>query len=346
MKMSKFCLFTLEYPPDIGGIGCYVHAFVEESHGEIEVVLAKKYMWDWWPSWVPLIWEIWKRRTKKQIIFIHHVFPIGTAAWISRICGGPEYVIVFHGLDIRLSGGRWKKFLLKQLSKNAHAIFSASNAVRQDALQLIPRAHITVLTPGVTPFSLMEKKNAREKLGLSQDEKIIVSIARLITRKGIDKAIEAVADIQKITKVTYCILGDGPDRERLQDIEKKTGAHLTWLGRVDNETKKLWLCSADMFILPVRDTGLDVEGFGIVYLEAALARMPSIAGKSGGASEAVLDGVTGLTVDPNSVIDISSAIRTLLQDENLRVRLGMNAYERAQKDFTWKERWELLQKCI
>ncbi|MCI0479419.1 glycosyltransferase, partial [Candidatus Uhrbacteria bacterium] len=161
-------------------------------------------------------------------------------------------------------------------------------------------------------------------------------------RKGVDFSIRAMSRIQTDIDVQYVVIGDGSDRERLQTVAEECRAHVRWIPQADDDGVRTWLAASDVFLLPTRDEGLDVEGFGIVYLEAAMAGIPSVAGRSGGAVEAVRHERTGLLVNPNRLDEIVEALRLLLTDESMRHRLGDAAKRRAKSDFRWNDRWAIL----
>jgi phosphatidylinositol alpha-1,6-mannosyltransferase len=137
----------------------------------------------------------------------------------------------------------------------------------------------------------------------------------------------------------YVVVGDGMDAERLVTVARDVRARVTWVRNAEDADVKAWLAAADVFLLPVREDEKDVEGFGIVYLEAALAGIPSVAGKSGGAREAVVHERTGLLVNPNHLDEIAAAVGELLDDVDRRKRLGAEGRARAIQDFGWEERW-------
>lgn len=346
MKTPKIALVTIDYPPMTGGVANYLSSLVAASDGEIVTISPSntKLFWTIWPQWWPTV-QVIRKRTE-QLVFVSHIFPVGTAALIAKYLGGPDYALLCHGLDVRMVRGIWKQKILRLMCHHAKAIFAASEATKQEILLRVPDANVTVMTPGVDAKEYIQKIEARKRLGISEHEPIILSVTRLVVRKGIDTAIRAISRVQAKKSCVYAVIGEGTDGEHLKAIEKETGARVHWLGAVDNETKALWYAAADMFLLPVRDTGDDVEGFGIVYLEAAMAGLPSIAGKSGGASEAVLDKKTGLVIEPEDVQGITSAIVQLLKDENMRISLGNTGRERALREFQWQERWAMLQKLV
>ncbi len=368
MPMPKIVLITLEYPPERGGIARYLGSLVTESKGAIEVI-AESYhdmtgpgrvrkvvlFRDTWPRWWPLVHICRQQRTRKHentktqehentrarepIILVSHVLPVGTAAWISRLMGGPKYAVLFHGLDLRLIQSFWKRWLVRRIARGAMALIVNSRATERELQRIIPDVRPEILTPGV-------RRPATEIPTKPKTVPRVISIARFVSRKGLDVAIQAVGRIQKEFDVEYVIIGAGPDLKRLEDIASVSNTRIRWISRPSDEEKWSWLASSDVFLLPVRDEGNDVEGFGIVFLEAASVGVPSIAGRSGGATEAVLDGETGIVAYPSSVQDVESALRKLLCDEHARRRMGKKAKKRAETDFQWSDRWAKLQSIL
>jgi phosphatidylinositol alpha-1,6-mannosyltransferase len=168
---------------------------------------------------------------------------------------------------------------------------------------------------------------------------LVLSISRLVPRKGMDVLIEAVASLaERRPRLHLAIGGDGRDRRRLERIVDRTGAPVTFLGRIpDSRLPEIYGC-ADVFAMLCRNrwVGLEQEGFGIVFLEAAATGIAQLAGDSGGASEAVEDNETGLVVrDPDNVEAVRHALARLVDYEELRVRMGASARHRAVEEFSY-----------
>lgn len=353
--MSKITLITLDYPPDRGGVARFLGNLAKESDGAMKVIVPEgheasgpgdvcsaKLFRKAWPHWWLMVREAHKLKRDTSVIFVSQVFPVGTAVWISRMMGGPEYAVLFHGLDLKLAQGFWKKWLLRRICRGSKALFVNSRATLDELKKSVPRAEATVLTPGVELRQVPAKAEARRILGLDPNTEVVLSVTRLVPRKGIDISLHAMARIQAKRKVEYVVIGDGPDKERLQKTAEESKTEVRWITWAEDEEKWLWFAAADVFLLPVREEKNDVEGFGIVYLEASLAGIPSIAGKSGGAGEAVKNDLTGLLVKPNSIDEIEDAVLRLLDDKDLATKLGEQGRERALKDFRWEDRWRLL----
>jgi glycosyltransferase involved in cell wall biosynthesis len=152
-------------------------------------------------------------RQEKEVrsILVSHILPIGTAAMIARGLGGRSYGVFFHGMDL-LQGARskWKTWLVKQIVRNAQALF-VNSEVTASILRLFSDRVPIVLTPAVESRTFLSKEEARKKLGISLEERIVLAVGRLVPRKGFDVLIEAMKSID----ARLVIIGDGTDRERL-----------------------------------------------------------------------------------------------------------------------------------
>ena len=193
------------------------------------------------------------------------------------------------------------------------------------------------IAPGInlelfSPMSADQRaSDLRSQLGL-EGKRIIISVGRLVHRKGQDRLIESIARLRaEFPDVHLLLVGEGPHRQRLESIARRLQVidAITFVGRVDLEQLPLYLSIAEIFAMPSRDrlAGLEVEGLGIVYLEASSCALPVIVGRSGGAPDAVIDGETGLLVDGNDVDSIATACEQLLRDPSRARAMGVNGRE-------------------
>jgi phosphatidyl-myo-inositol dimannoside synthase len=167
---------------------------------------------------------------------------------------------------------------------------------------------------------------------------MIATLGRLEPRKGIDATLRALPAIRReFPGIVYLVAGGGDDLDRLRAIAASLGvADAThFLGRIDEVRKAALLARADLFAMPVRREGRSVEGFGLAYIEAAWRGKPALAGRAGGASDAVIDGVTGLLCEGGDDADVKAVLLRLLRDAPLRERLGAAAAARARGELTW-----------
>ncbi|HZB71402.1 MAG TPA: glycosyltransferase family 4 protein, partial [Acidimicrobiales bacterium] len=171
------------------------------------------------------------------------------------------------------------------------------------------------------------------------DGRVVVSLSRLVPRKGMDVLIEAAARLAPERQdLVVAIGGSGRDRKRLDRLIERTGAPVRMLGRVpDDDLPALYGC-ADVYAMLCRNrwAGLEQEGFGIVFLEAAACGVPQVAGSSGGAAEAVDDGTTGLVVgDPGDPAAVAVALAALVDDGARGRTMGAAARHRAETEFSY-----------
>jgi phosphatidylinositol alpha-1,6-mannosyltransferase len=322
--------------------------FVNETHreGGPRNVVLKPLVRTAWPHWWPMVPFIRGLRRQGYVsLLVSQALPCGTAAWIARLTGGLPYSVLIHGLDLRLAlrSGR-KRWLLGRILRGAKAVFVNSQLVAAEVRNFDHRIHPIIITPGVEPIEFPDPAPARKALGIAGNAFQLVCVTRLVPRKGIDRLLEAMQLVP--ADAHLCVIGDGHDRERLLKLAEPLGERVKFLHDLEDSERNAWYAASDAFVLPVRDEGTDVEGFGIVFLEAALAGLPAIAGCSGGAIEAVMDQETGLLVNPASSQEIAAAIQALRADPGLRARLGQAGRVRALRDFRWNDRWDKLSASV
>jgi phosphatidylinositol alpha-1,6-mannosyltransferase len=258
------------------------------------------------------------------------------------------YAVVVHGAEVTVPGrlpvsGQ----LLGHVLRGAVHVVAAGNypaAEARHAAGTDRMPPVTVVPPGVDtgrfrPLDEAERKAARADLGLPADAQVVISVSRLVPRKGMDVLIDAAARLRRShPDLIVGIAGGGRDRSRLEARAGRLGAPVRFLGRVPDEQLPAAYGCADVFAMLCRNrwAGLEQEGFGIVFVEAAACGVPSIAGDSGGAADAVSDGETGLVVaEPNDADVVASALARLLDDDDLRARMGAQARQRADTEFSY-----------
>ena len=198
--------------------------------------------------------------------------------------------------------------------------------------------------PGVdcdalVPLGEAERLAARRRLALPEGASVVASVSRLVPRKGMDVLVEAAALLRSShPRLLVVIAGTGREESRLAAQVRQSGAPVRLLGAVPEDDKAALLGCADVFAMACRSRwgGLEQEGFGIVFLEAAAAGVPQVAGASGGAAEAVADGTTGIVVGrPRRAEDVAAAIARLVDDDELRRSMGRAARQRACSTFDY-----------
>lgn len=270
------------------------------------------------------------------------------------------YSVMVHGAEItvpgRLPGSRQT---LAHVLRGATRVFASGRYPAAEAKRAAGRElDIVQIPPGVDtqrfrPLDDAARRAARERFGVAPHAPLVVGVSRLVPRKGFDVAIRAVAEVarraragalhssttaQKLETITMLIGGTGRDQDRLQKVVDETGAPVRLLGRVSNDDLPLLYGCADAFMMLCRNrwAGLEQEGFGIVFAEAAACAVPQIAGDSGGAAEAVVDGETGYVIaDPRDVNAVAGRLIALLEDDRARAAMAMASRARAVAEFDY-----------
>jgi phosphatidylinositol alpha-1,6-mannosyltransferase len=203
---------------------------------------------------------------------------------------------------------------------------------------------IIQVLPGVdttrfTPLDPSRRTEVRQSLGLDEHAFLVSSFSRLVPRKGMDTLIRAATRLKsQFPNLQVAIGGSGRDEKRLRALAARLGAPVTFLGRVPDDVLGDWLGASDLMVMDCRSRwfGLEQEGFGIVFVEAAATGVAQIAGRSGGSHEAVQNGVTGFVVGDSRSDDLlAKAIRTLMLDNDLRLEFGRASRVGAVERFDW-----------
>ena len=357
----KHLLVTNDFPPKVGGIQSYLwelwrrlppesFAVLTSPHGDAEE----------WDRRQPFL----VRRVREPVLLPHPIMVNRVQAMASELgvelvvldpalplgMIGPSldlpYDVVLHGAEVtvpgRLPGSRP---LLAHVLRRARRVISAGEYAAAEAARAAERPlDVVIVPPGVdvsrfVPLDAAQRRVARSRFGLPADGPLVVSVSRLVPRKGFDTLIRAAARLRSAHPgLIVAIAGSGRDESRLRRLAAETGATVAFLGRVPDEDLPSLYGAADVFAMLCRSRwgGLEQEGFGIVFLEAAACAVPQVAGASGGAAEAVVDGETGLVVDPpEDVQAVADAIDSLLADPERARVLGQAARRRVEAELTY-----------
>jgi phosphatidylinositol alpha-1,6-mannosyltransferase len=283
-------------------------------------------------------------------IFAGRVLPEGLVAWaIARVLGRPVLVYA-HGEELT-NWGRGKKFaLMCFVFRRADAVLANSDFTRDTLADLlgVDPGRIAVVYPTVDEDRFrpgLSSDDLRAGIALAPGQRLILSVGRLQRRKGFDSVIRALPLLrQQGIDAHYAVIGIGDDGEYLQRLAAELGVsgrvHL--LGHVSYEDLPRWYSACDLFAMPNRDIEGDTEGFGLVFLEAASAGKPAVAGTAGGTGSAVIDGGTGLRVDGEKLEAITRALARLLADPAEAERMGLNGRVRVLDNFTHQRRVDQL----
>ncbi len=351
---APFVLLTTDYPPQRGGVARYLSALVEGSSGQMRVIVPeelratgdqverKHLFWSVWPRWWPMVRVCRELGADPCTLVVSQILPVGTAARIARMFGGAPYVVICHGMDVRLAErSSWKRSLARWILRGATRVIANSHST-SDVVTRISGIVPGIVYPGGVRTDLPDRGTARTRLGVGSEEHVILSVARLVERKGIDHLISAVGMLPTADQVRLVVIGDGPELKLLQSAAQGSPHRIDFFTDASDACAAEWYAASDVFCLPARESSTDVEGFGIVFIEAASAGLPVIAGKTGGVSEAVVDGETGLLIDPTDTRELARTLLRVLGDADLRKRLGDAGRMRALRDFRWETRWSQL----
>ncbi|WP_127584462.1 glycosyltransferase family 4 protein [Paenibacillus koleovorans] len=367
MKRKSVVLVAGVFPPGVGGMQKYYYNLSKYSKHKMTVV-APHYPGDaafdaeqpyqtvrgdflqqetvHLSSW-PRLFRMVKRtvREEKADVTLYGYILIGIIGLILKKWKGCKYAISTHGMDMLQFRKIWGlNKLVSLILQKADGVLTNSEFTKALVLDYgVNPARIQLVYPGVE--DVYEKQQPSQTLideyGLAGKYKLL-TVGRLVRRKGHDKVIESMpAILEAIPNAVYVIAGDGPERKRLEQLARDRGVaeQVVFTGYVkDLAAMNAFYNTCDQFLMVSRELEQgDAEGFGIVYLEAAMTGIPVIAGKSGGVGEAVLDGETGVLVDPQSPTAIADAVVRLARDEALREELASAGYERARSQFRYAQ---------
>ncbi len=359
--MARHLLVTNDFPPKIGGIQNYLWelwrrlppdevAVYSTPHADAAAFDAAQ------PFTVIRSREPWllphpllARRVDQlaadcdaQLVILDPAVPVGLI--------GPHlnlrYGVVLHGAEVTIPGRiPGVRSLLNRVLDGAVGVIAAGRYPAQQGERSLGHSlPVSIIPPGVdtgrfVPLDQHSKQAARSALGLPTEGPLVVSVSRLVPRKGMDTLIEASVAIRRThPEVCVAIAGGGRDQKRLSSLIAKLDAPVKLLGRVETDELSLLYGCGDVFTMLCRSRwgGLEQEGFGIVFVEAAAAGVAQVAGRSGGAHEAVAHGETGLIVDdPTDARAAAGAISELLDDDERREAMAQAGRARAEQEFSY-----------
>lgn len=359
--MARQLLVTNDFPPKIGGIQSYlwelwrrlppeeVVVHTTPHRGAAEFDAAQQFTVVRSPEPVLLPHPVLVRRVDTlarshdvDLVIIDPAVPAGLI--------GPHlerpYGVVLHGAEVAIPGRLpVTRRLVGRVLTHADGVIAAGGYAASEGERTAgQRLPVVVVPPGVdterfVPIDGDAKRRVRRRLGLPVESRLVVSVSRLVPRKGMDTLVRAAARLRgRVPGLHVAIAGRGRDAPRLRRLITELDAPVSLLGRVpDADLPDLHGC-ADVFVMLCRTRwgGLEQEGFGIVFLEAAAAGVAQVAGRSGGAHEAVVDAETGFVIDtPDAVDDAADAIEQILVDDALRESMADAARRRVEREFAY-----------
>ena len=289
-------------------------------------------------------WHVYEETP--TILHAGDLYPQGMSALILKTITGLPYLAYCHGEDIALTDRyKYQPHMRNKIYRGADAVVANAEFARESLLRIgVPESRIIKITPGVdldrfsprpTREELIDKWNLRGK-------KVVLTVARLISRKGHDLVLRAIARLtRELPDVVYLIVGRGPEEQRLQKLAAELGItdSVRFAGHVPEELLPDCYNVCDVFAMLNREEANgDLEGFGMVFLEASAMGKPVIGGRSGGTADAILEGKTGFRVDASQPDELTTSLGMLLKDTNLRHQLGNAGRDRVQREFQWRDR--------
>ena len=186
------------------------------------------------------------------------------------------------------------------------------------------------------------KKELRKEYNVPENQFVLLSVGRHVSRKKFDLVIKAVSEIKKLKpslNIKYILIGDGRETQYLKNLTKQLNleSQIEFLGSCDLEKRNKFYKLSDIFLMPVETKENNIEGFGIVFLEANYYKVPVIGTATGGIVEAIVDGETGLLIKPNDLNDLVEKILYLYENENIRKKMGEKGHYRAINEYSWQK---------
>lgn len=369
--MKRLALITAFYPPQVGGIETYLEEFVRAYPGDIVVITPHEPLAGslpararmrvipffsprpMFPSWLPLIWRLRRilREEHCEYIVLGHFGPYAPGvALLARLLHLP-WATFLHGVDFfQWSRNPVRAWVRRVTLRSAARCIANGNFLADATVQSgIPRENIIIASPGVDPNIYYRERPKR--FFLENDligKRVLLSVGRLIPRKGFDMSIRAFSSIRKeVPSAELVILGDGPERAHLMQLAEECGVapYVRFLGNVtDDAEKRHWYSAAECFIMPTHTVDRwDTESFGIVFVEALACGTPVVASALGGVREIVENGRVGfLTGDGTSPEPIAESLLAILQSPQTLERFRERARDSVIPRYTWGHQFSKL----
>jgi len=353
----RVLLITTQFAPELGGVPRLLEQYCAHRPAEVEVrvLSVQQQAPEFYAAYdraaaypiervaanglkgatsLRVMWRLWQtiRAWRPAVVLCGVAYPSAIVTWlITRLTRTP-YVSYAHSEDILPITGVRRQALARAL-RQAQAVITVSAFTRQALIELgVPTGRITVIPPGIEV-----QRYAGEPGAAAPRTWTLMTVGRLVLRKGHDTVIRALPHvIAAVPNVRYIVAGDGPDASALRDLAAGLGVadRVDFTGALADEAVRALYQTCDVFVLPTRPAAGEVEGFGIVFLEAAAAGKPVIAGRAGGTSDAVIDGVTGVLIDPTDVNALAQAIIAVARDPDTARRLGAAGRDRVGREFS------------
>ncbi|KKT71793.1 MAG: Glycosyl transferase group 1 [Candidatus Uhrbacteria bacterium GW2011_GWE2_45_35] len=358
---------TPDFPPRTGGVARYLAALALYFKNDLRVITTPEkdcevfdaeapypierrdlFFKNFWPRWFKTVWLLIKEGKSFELLIVSHVLPFGTAAWLSKFVTKKSYMVIVHGMDVSLAcRSKQKRWLTEKVLRGAKVVITNTKALAAEVERDFGVKRTVVCYPGIKNLGHLAPD--QEESGRSKRDFVLLTVSRLVSRKGHLRVLKAISELQEqIPNLRYRIIGEGPELAEIIRVANELGIYdlLRLNGRVtDTEIAEAY-DEADIFVMPTVVDEVDREGFGIVYLEAAVHGLPSIATDHPGVDEAVINNQTGLLVPDGDIEALKEAILRLRSNPKERRSLGSAARSRATEDFVWEKSFEKLKSFL
>ncbi|MFF5216235.1 glycosyltransferase family 4 protein [Micromonospora sp. NPDC000442] len=362
--MSRTLLVTNDFPPRPGGIQSFVHNLaVRQPAGSVVVYASRWAGSDKFDADQPF--EVVRERTKVLLptplvarraarlarsygcdtVWFGAAAPLGLlAAGLRRRAGIRRVVALTHGHEVGWAALPMARTALRRIGRDTDVVTYLGEYTRTRlARALDGLTELRRLAPGVDTdvyHSSVDGGAVRHRLGLA-DRPVVVCVSRLVPRKGQDMLIRAMPLIRRrVPDAALLVVGGGPYRTTLARLARQAGVErdVVFTGSVPSAELPAHYAAGDVYAMPcrTRNRGLDVEGLGIVYLEASATGLPVVAGNSGGAPDAVRQGETGYVVDGRDLVELADRVATLLADRDLARQFGAAGRAWVEREWRWE----------
>ncbi|MGE0214383.1 glycosyltransferase family 4 protein [Mycolicibacterium sp.] len=374
---NRILLVTNDFPPRRGGIQAYLEALVDhlvDSGRHTLTVYAPKWKgaedYDAAAGYdivrhpgtlmVPEPTVALRMRRLIAERAVHTVWfgaaaPLALLSPLARSAGARRVIASTHGHEVGWSMLPLARTALRRIGNDTDAITYISDYTRRRfASAFGPDAALEHVPPGVDTERFTPNEVARAEMRARYElggRPVVVCVSRLVPRKGQDMLIRALPAIRhRVPGTALVIVGGGPYRTSLQRLAHTFGVaeHVLFTGGVPADELPAHHAMADVFAMPcrTRGAGLDVEGLGIVYLEASACGVPVVAGRSGGAPETVRDGETGRVVDGWDVGAVAAAVSDLLADPRAAAAMGAAGRQWVVDNWQWQRQAQRLARLL
>ncbi|MGI5292542.1 glycosyltransferase family 4 protein [Nonomuraea polychroma] len=350
--MTNVVIVTNDFPPRPGGIQSFVHGLALRTPGVTvyaptwpgcaEFDRRQPYRVVRHPTRLMLPTPAVARRAARLVaeheagtVVFGAAAPLGLLAPHLRRAGARRVVMLTHGHEASWASAPGFRAVLSRIGEHADVVTYLGEYTRQRLVAAIPPAKLVRLAPGVD-VGLFRPDAPKAELGL-RGRPVVACVSRLVPRKGQDQLIRAWPQVLRaVPDAVLLLVGGGPHRRTL---ERLAAGHesIRFTGTVPASDLPGYYAAADVFAMPCRTRwgGVDVEGLGIVFLEASATGLPVVAGASGGAPDAVRHGETGLVVDGTDPEEIAQAVVELLSDPDKARKMGAGGREWIAGEWSW-----------